>query len=55
MDGPKWERRKETKRRKGKIGLNEVGKEEGMKREERKGWMVQLGKEEGMKEKGKDG
>jgi hypothetical protein len=44
MDGPKWETRKECKRRKEKDGWSEVGKEEGMQEEERKGWMIQSGK-----------
>ena len=37
MDDPKWERRKESKRRKGKDGSPEVGEEEGMQSGERKG------------------
>ncbi len=37
MDDPKWERRKESKKRKGKDGSPEVGEEEGMQSGERKG------------------
>ncbi len=35
MDGPKWERRKECKRRKGKDGLPILGEEKGMQEEEK--------------------
>ncbi len=44
MDDPKGERRKEFKLRKGKDGWPEVGKEEGMQEDERKGWMPRSGR-----------
>ncbi len=50
MDDPKWERRKECKRMKGKDGWPEVGEEEGMQEMDRKGWMTLSGRggKEGM-------
>jgi hypothetical protein len=58
MDDLKWERRKECNRWKGKDGWPEVGEEEGMQWEERKGGMTQVAEEEENQEEerqGKDG
>jgi hypothetical protein len=54
MDNKKWERRKEFNRRKRKGLIIQVGEEEGMQEEKRKGWMTRSGRGERNARRGKE-